>query len=213
MLSFRLDSFVYVCQSDDLTALQSIPAMQRRRLSPLAKMALHTACTAIGQGVDYIVWSSVCGDESTTASIMMDIAQGQTPSPTQFSVSVHNAIAGLYSILYQDNTVATSLSSPATTMWSDALLEAYAFLIGTNKKRALIVCYDMPLPAGYQSSYQSDELYALACVLSLGEPNCTISPNQMADCTKGVQLSPKQFYDFWCGDNKQIMDSCWIYKK
>jgi hypothetical protein len=42
--------------------------------------------------------------------ILQDVLTHQTPSPTQFSTSVHNAIADLYSILCQDETISTSLS-------------------------------------------------------------------------------------------------------
>lgn len=211
MPSFRLSSFVYTHQNDDLTALQDIPAMQRRRLSPLAKIALHTARTALaGQTVDYIVWTSVCGDEKITAEIMTDIAHGQTPSPTQFSVSVHNAISGLYSILYKDDTKAVSLSSSSTTAWSDALFEAYAFLKTTGKQRALIVHYDAPLPSCYESSYGTVEMFAMGVILSLDEPNCTILADG-EDITSPV--SAKEFYEFWQSDERSISDGRWIYQK
>lgn len=212
MLSFRLDSFVQTCQSDDLTALQDIPAMQRRRLSPLAKCALHTARTALdGQTVDYIVWTSVCGDETITVNIMTDIASGQTPSPTQFSVSVHNAISGLYSILYHDDTPAVSLSSALSNAWSDAVLDAYMFLSATGGKRALIVYYDAPLPEVYRSSYCIDEMYALGAILTLDNANCTMTAD--TGDSGDLVVSPSQFHQFWQSDERSVSDGCWIYQK
>ena len=39
--------------------------MQRRRLSPLAKLALNTAISSLdGRSADYIVWVSKYGDEA-----------------------------------------------------------------------------------------------------------------------------------------------------
>ncbi len=109
----------------ELSAIEHIPAMQRRRLSRLAKLALNSAMQTLDtHDVDYIVWVSQYGDEAKTLNILEDVLSEQTPSPTQFSTSVHNAISGLYSILCRDATPATSLAGS----WNDGLIEAYAWL-------------------------------------------------------------------------------------
>lgn len=152
-------------------ALDVIPAMQRRRLSLLAKMALQSALTTLaGQKVDYIVWVSRYGDEEKTLNILQDVLQAQTPSPTQFSTSVHNAIAGLYSILCQDDTPSTSLSCE----WTEALIEAYAILKSQpHAQRVLVVAYDQALPPLYQDA--SDfPAFALSSIVSLAQPNLEI---------------------------------------
>ena len=75
-------------------ALEQIPAMQRRRLSIVAKLALNVALqTLADQRGDYIVWVSQYGDEKITLKILEDVLQVQTPSPTQFSTSVQNAFS------------------------------------------------------------------------------------------------------------------------
>ena len=103
MLKLHLTQPQLVYAQQNYAALEAIPAMQRRRLSSLAKMALHSALVSLdGQPVDYIVWASKFGDEEKTLSILQDVLKAQVPSPTQFSTSVHNAIAGLYYILCQD---------------------------------------------------------------------------------------------------------------
>ena len=79
----------------ELSAIEYIPAMQRRRLSRLAKLALNSAMQTLDtHNVDYIVWVSQYGDEAKTLNILEDVLSEQTPSPTQFSTSVHNAISG-----------------------------------------------------------------------------------------------------------------------
>ncbi len=109
----------------ELSAIEHIPAMQRRRLSRLAKLALNSAMQTLAtRKVDYIVWVSQYGDEAKTLNILEDVLSEQTPSPTHFSTSVHNAFSGLYSILCQDATPATSLAGS----WNDGLIEAYAWL-------------------------------------------------------------------------------------
>ncbi|WP_343580840.1 beta-ketoacyl synthase chain length factor [Acinetobacter sp.] len=170
-------------------ALDAIPAMQRRRLSPLAKMALHGALTALaGQRADYIVWVSKYGDEQKTLDILKDVLQEQTPSPTQFSTSVHNAIAGLYSILCQDDTPSTSLSCE----WTEALIEAYAILKSSRAvKRVLVVAYDQALPALYRDATDFPA-FSLATIVSLEQPNLEIL--MLSGSDSGESLA---FYQFW----------------
>jgi hypothetical protein len=94
--------------------------------------------------------------------ILQDVLTHQTPSPTQFSTSVHNAIADLYSILCQDETISTSL-----LRWSEAMIEAYAILKTQPQiKTVLVVYYDAPLPEIYQDR-QPFEPFALSTLLSL----------------------------------------------
>lgn len=157
-----------------LTGIDDIAPLKRRRLSPLARLALHTARSTLaqlastGETVDYIIWSSCYGDENITASIISEIAHGDTPSPTQFSLSVHNAISGLYSIFYQDATPATSLSSPLHSSLADAISEAISYLSANGKHRALIVYYDAPLPDIYHTpDVAIRQAFALGAVVSV----------------------------------------------
>ncbi len=105
MVTLHLAQLIFTHAQPSYAALDCIPAMQRRRLSPLAKLALNNAIGALKDSkADYIVWVSKYGDEAKTLNILQDVLNDQTPSPTQFSTSVHNAISGLYSILCQDDT-------------------------------------------------------------------------------------------------------------
>lgn len=216
---FTIKNLVYVNEQESYTALNDIPAMQRRRLSSLAKIALHTARAALqGSQVDYIVWSSCYGDEKTTASIIQDIAHGEMPSPTQFSTSVHNAISGLYSILFKDETPATSLSSVLYQSWQDAILEAYSYLKQHQLQRALIVYYDAPLPDIYQvmdeqhKVHQVKEIFAIGAILSMtDEANLSmyLSNHHQSD----FSVQPQAFYDFWLSEQKTLQHQNWIFDK
>lgn len=222
-MNYRLLALIKVAENNDLDGIKIIPAMQRRRLSALAKLALHTARTLVQQvgQVDYIVWSSCYGDERTTLNIMQDIAQQQTPSPTQFSVSVHNAISGLYSILFQDDTPATSLSSMPHHSWQDAILEAYSYLRIHGQKRALIVYYDAPLPELYQVHHaahqqqNSEPMFAIGAVISLDAeqelPNLTMQFQGMSQPSNEPQA--KAFYDFWHSEQQVWHSQSWLFEK
>ncbi|MFV5490569.1 beta-ketoacyl synthase chain length factor [Acinetobacter sp. ASP199] len=177
-------------------ALEKIPAMQRRRLSSIAKIALNSAIQALeGQSVDYIVWVSQYGDEHKTLSILKDVLQDQIPSPTQFSTSVHNAISGLYSILCQDATPATSLAGS----WNDALVEAYVWLkTSANADAAvLIVYYDESLPPIYQD-FQPFEAFSMAAVVCLDQPNLALDLSAAPAVSMAFQEA-QAFQKFWHG--------------
>lgn len=180
MIKINLTELQYGCAAETYPALAKIAVMQRRRLSALAKLALNSAMTSLdaaakkGIHVDYIVWASQYGDEAKTLKILQDVLQGETPSPTAFSTSVHNAVAGLYSILCQDATPSTSLCAT----WSEALVEAYAYLKSNANHRVLVVYYDEALPALYQE-YKNFEGFALSAVIGLDQVNLAIDLNTL----------------------------------
>ena len=176
----------------ELSAIEHIPAMQRRRLSRLAKLALNSAIQTLNtHKVDYIVWVSQYGDEAKTLNILADVLSEQTPSPTQFSTSVHNAISGLYSILCQDATPATSLAGS----WNDGLIEAYAWLkTRPEARQVLLVYYDEALPDIY-AEHQPFAAFAMAAMISLAPANLMLTPKN-TDATPAYQQA-LAFNTFW----------------
>ena len=176
----------------ELSAIERIPAMQRRRLSRLAKLALNSAMQTLAtQHADYIVWVSQYGDEAKTLNILADVLREQTPSPTQFSTSVHNAISGLYSILCQDATPATSLAGS----WNDGLIEAYAWLkTRPEARQVLLVYYDEALPDIY-AEHQPFAAFAMAAMISLAPANLMLTPKH-TDATPAYQQA-LAFNTFW----------------
>lgn len=192
--------------TSELEALQDIPAMQRRRLSPLAKLALNSALNILADNkVDYIVWASQFGDEIKTLNILKDILQGQTPSPTQFSTSVHNAIAGLYSILTKDDTISTSLSAT----WSEAIIEAYAYLKTTsNAKTALVIYYDAPIPDTY-NDLKPFEAFSIAGLIRLDQPNVEFNIGLAKQKSLSGDVDVQEFENFWNNQLEQFPCGVW----
>ena len=176
----------------ELSAIEHIPAMQRRRLSRLAKLAMNSAMQTLAtQHADYIVWVSQYGDEAKTLNILADVLSEQTPSPTQFSTSVHNAISGLYSILCQDATPATSLAGS----WNDGLIEAYAWLkTRPEARQVLLVYYDEALPEMY-IEHQPFSAFAMAAMISLAPANLILMPKH-TNATPAYQQA-LAFNTFW----------------
>ena len=187
----------------ELSAIEHIPAMQRRRLSRLAKLALNSAMQTLAtRKVDYIVWVSQYGDEAKTLNILADVLSEQTPSPTQFSTSVHNAISGLYSILCQDATPATSLAGS----WNDGLIEAYAWLkTRLEACQVLLVYYDEALPDIY-IEHQPFAAFAMATMISLAPANLMLTPKH-TDATPAYQQA-LAFNTFW-NNPEQTESEAW----
>ena len=187
----------------ELSAIEHIPAMQRRRLSRLAKLALNSVMQTLNtHKVDYIVWVSQYGDEAKTLNILEDVLSEQTPSPTQFSTSVHNAISGLYSILCQDATPATSLA----VSWNDGLIEAYAWLKTMPEARqVLLVYYDEALPDIY-IEHQPFAAFAMAAMISLAPANLMLTPKH-TDATPAYQQA-LAFNAFWANP-EQTESEAW----
>ncbi|MEB3767071.1 beta-ketoacyl synthase chain length factor [Acinetobacter sp. MD2] len=203
----RLEQLYTTRLNSELQCLSQIPAIQRRRLSALAKLALNSAVQALQtHQVDYIVWVSCFGDEQKTIGILQDILQGHAPSPTQFSTSVHNAIAGLYSILFQDATPSTSLSAG----WADAMLEAYAFLkTQPNLGKALVVYYDAPLPDMYKEGHDF-EAFSMAAVVALDAPNLIMDlqlASKRSHCVAAKDAL--EFLAFWQSEQMQDVLGMW----
>ena len=187
----------------ELSAIERIPAMQRRRLSRLAKLALNSAMQTLAtQHADYIVWVSQYGDEAKTLNILADVLSEQTPSPTQFSTSVHNAISGLYSILCQDATPATSLAGS----WNDGLIEAYAWLKTRPEAcQVLLVYYDEALSEMY-IEHQPFSAFAMAAMISLAPANLMLTPKH-TDSTPAYQQA-LAFNTFW-NNPEQTESEAW----
>lgn len=181
-------------------AVAFIPAMQRRRLSRPARMAIQVAVDCLaGESADYLVWSSRHGDGSKTLASLGDLSQSNTLSPTAFSTSVHNAPVGLYAIFCQDTTPALSLSAGPES-FSQACWEAVGLITSGTAKRVLIVCYDEPAPAPYADFVREAESpFALALLVGDDNSNGNRFQIRLGQAAQDVPEEPEAqaFWRFW----------------
>lgn len=163
---------------DGQPGVSFFPAMYRRRLSRIGKMAMAALhqCEQQGQSLEpgsAVIFASRYGEERRTESILNNLVQGEAVSPTTFSLSVHNAIAGLYSIVAQNTAATTSLAAGKNTL-AAAWIEAVALLKsqGDSATTVTVVYYDEPLQGSF-AEFQDEDLppLALAMQLQLAEPN------------------------------------------
>lgn len=126
--------------------VRAMPAMLRRRLGQLGKMALETAYSALGgrTGVP-TVFCSRHGETARAIALLDDLAGGVPLSPTAFGMSVHNANAGLFSIARGDRANHIALAAGSGTL-EHAVIEACG-LLADGEPAVLLVAADCPLPS------------------------------------------------------------------
>jgi len=149
--------------------LDWLKPMQRRRLSTFAKLGLHCAQATMGEldtKVD-TVFSSRHGDLHKTSELLADLANDEPLSPTTFSLSVHNAVAGLYSIFTRNTAPNTAISSGKDTFFM-AMLDAYCKLKSGVAEQILLVHIDRVLPTPYEIYADETQVdHAVSCLLTL----------------------------------------------
>ena len=130
---------------------QAIPPLLRRRLTDLGKMAFNGFYAAsAGLNGKHVPWVIACrhGDTTRMNRLLTELARGETLSPTDFSLSVHNAIAAQFAIATGNKKMQTALSG-GDQSFELGLLEAYALQKEVNETVGYIY-YDYPLPMQYQ---------------------------------------------------------------
>jgi hypothetical protein len=144
-----------------------LPAMQRRRLGPLAKAVFHTVHQCLAQGEQIpVVFSSVHGESQRTFQILEDLAAGAPVSPAAFSLSVHNAIAGQLSIAFANRAPMLALA-PGQLGVVPALIEACGWL--AQWPAVVVALYEEPLPEFYRPFTDSPaESISIALRLTAG---------------------------------------------
>lgn len=150
--------------------IRFIDAMLRRRLGRLSRMALHVAHEAsAGQAGLNTIFASRHGELARTVGILHALAADEPPSPTAFSLSVHNAAAGIHNIARADHSPSTALAAGAETLlW--ALQDAAARLALAPDSPILLAYADEPLPEAYtRFRGAADSAHAIALLLAPGD--------------------------------------------
>jgi hypothetical protein len=145
-----------------------LPAMLRRRCSPLARIMLTAAFDCCAEG-DFprvaSVFASRHGNINESISLLERLARSEPLSPTRFSHSVHNAQAGLFSIAANNRQASSSIAAQSDTFPS-GWLEAMTLLARDPERPVLLVVGDVPLAATFAELVDEPETsYAVALLL------------------------------------------------
>ena len=128
----------------------SLPANERRRVSPLIRMVLQCCEDTLAEcSAEYpaigSVFASSCGDLAIVDKILRALALPDKPvSPTLFHNSVHNSPAGYWSIARGGHSGSISVSAHDSSFVA-GLLNA-AGLVLSDAGPTLLVAYDCAAP-------------------------------------------------------------------
>lgn len=127
---------------------QCLPATERRRATPVTRLALDLAMEAVGdRNTDDLsaVFCSSGGEVTVVHQIFSMLAEGDTAlSPTAFHNSVHNAAAGYWSIASGSPYAADSLCAFDDSF--GAGLAECCLRYAEGQRNLLLVTYDIPPP-------------------------------------------------------------------
>ncbi|MEA3083936.1 MAG: hypothetical protein QOC89_1633 [Paraburkholderia sp.] len=155
-----------------------IEPIVRRRLSTLSRVALKVAHDCVTQDDIRVVFASRHGELRRTTDILRAISAGEPVSPTAFSLSVLNAMTGVFGIARGDRSAASAISAGAETL-GYALLEAYAQYTAQPGSPVLLVYADEPADPAYGAIEDEVQGGAIAILLggeaAMGQLVCTLA--------------------------------------
>jgi len=157
--------------------VEILPANERRRTTPLIKLALQVAKMALDDaGVRSenlaSVFASSDGDFEIVHKMCEALCENEKAlSPIQFHNSVHNAPAGYWAIATGSHAASSSISA-ADASFAAGLIESMVQLM-TAQKDVLLVAYDYPPPAPLDKKRDITMPFALALVLSMSPADTT----------------------------------------
>ena len=143
-------------EGEPQVALAAVAPMLRRRFAPLGRLAAQAALDLAGdERLDAeaeiddnpTVYASRYGETGRCLELLADQARGDALSPTAFGLSVHNAIGAMIALTRGDRRNASAIAAGRATA-AAGVVEAMA-LLDDGARRASLVVYDSPLPAGY----------------------------------------------------------------
>ena len=163
-----------IAPATESIAAPALPLQLRRRVSPIGQRML-AACLACADGASAgrYVFASRHGEMTRTMSIMESLAANELPSPADFSLSVHNALAGLLSIQMRNTAGHTALASGPDT-FGYALIDAIGYLAENragSRNGSVLVCFgDDVLPGPYGTFSGDDRDLPMVLALLLKTP-------------------------------------------
>ena len=146
-----------------------LPAMLRRRCTPLTRIMLSAAygcCDESELGRVRTVFASRHGSINESIGLLEAIASSARVSAATFSHSVHNAQAGLFSIAAANRQASSSLAGNEDS-FPAAFLEALTHLQRAPSSKVLLVLGDVPLaPTFAQLIDEPAASYAVGLLLA-----------------------------------------------
>lgn len=178
-----------------------MPAMLRRRGSVPGKMALDAAFRCLGENTSGIptLFCSRHGECERSADLLSDLVQDNPISPTSFSLSVHNATGGLFSIARRDHSNCLALAAGHSTI-ENAVIEACG-LLTDDAPAVLLVAYDNHLPVIFKAFQgRHEQPYAWAWLMQLpreNTPSISLSWSASRECEFHSESAGIEIFQFF----------------
>lgn len=156
---------------ESVPKLARVPAMARRRIDRLGRVALEAAFGASGDLPRLpSIFVSRRGDAPRSFELLTALIAGEGLSPTAFGLSVHNAIAAQFSMARADNSTYSALAAGSSGV-ENALVEAAGWL-SDGTPELLLVAFDTSVPEAFRAYRdEPDPLFAWAWRLGpVGSP-------------------------------------------
>jgi len=151
-----------------------LPTMQRRRLSDLSRGVfgcLQPLREVAGNDPLPLVFVSRHGETSRGFALLQTLAEGEPLSPTAFCLSVHNAIAGQWSITCGETAEVVALAAEDDG-FEQGFAEAAVLLANGYSQVLLVVAEENP-PADYRAWIDDVPFpYVVAFLLKAGGDLC-----------------------------------------
>jgi hypothetical protein len=145
-----------------------LPAMLRRRCTPLTRIVLAAAFGCLGEGergAVRTVFASRHGSINESIELLRAVVARERISPAKFSHTVHNAQAGLYCIAAGNREASSSLAARADT-FACGWLEALGHLEREPERPVLYVIGDVALEPTFAGLVEEPPgAYGLALLL------------------------------------------------
>ncbi|NJM34484.1 MAG: beta-ketoacyl synthase chain length factor [Rhodomicrobium sp.] len=137
-----------VAPEESAEPMPTLPMMLRRRVTSIGQKAVGAALACQGANAARYVIASRHGEYDRTMDIFTSLAEKEAPSPAEFSMSVHNGLAGLLSI-HTANRLGHVAIAAAQDSFAFGMMEAALCLAEDPATPVLLVYYDPPLPDSY----------------------------------------------------------------
>ncbi|GHC29344.1 hypothetical protein GCM10010082_23820 [Kushneria pakistanensis] len=189
--------------TDEKPPAASVPAMLRRRLTPLGR----AVCTLLGEMGAHehpgmpVLHASRHGDGHRPLDMLDTLFEGEPLSPARFGLSVHNAVLGVYSIAFDNHASMAALAAAGEEF--EALLSEARGYLSDGCESVLLVLTDSPVPERYRIQTQAPQNpSALLMTLSLSPAPDAVRLQAHAIDTAGDQakiVTPPLLTDWLMG--------------
>lgn len=124
-----------------------LPAMLRRRLDQAGRAVCEILSLLDLSSSCPIIYASRHGDVTSSLDMLTAMAGGELPSPTKFSMSVHNAVTGVYSIARKHHGPIQALAASGHE-FEAMMFEAQGYL-ATGHDSVVVILSEGDMPPEY----------------------------------------------------------------